>query len=80
LRDYKGRKLNEMLLVWKFCTRKYNWILLNEKMEYVAEKNNLRKYCTGEEPGSSVSIVPGHGLDDQAIEVRSPAEARESFL
>jgi hypothetical protein len=27
------------------------------------------------EPGSSVSIVPGYGLDDRAIEVRSPAEA-----
>jgi hypothetical protein len=27
--------------------------------------------------GSSVSIVSGHGLDDQAIEVRSPVEARD---
>jgi hypothetical protein len=26
--------------------------------------------------GSSVSIVPGYGLDDRAIEVRSPAGAR----
>jgi hypothetical protein len=25
------------------------------------------------EPGSSVSIVSGYGLDDRAIEVRSPA-------
>jgi hypothetical protein len=31
------------------------------------------------EPGSSVSIVSGYGLDDQAIEVRSPAEARDFF-
>jgi hypothetical protein len=30
-------------------------------------------YC---EPGSSVSIVSGYGLDDQAIEVRSPAGER----
>jgi hypothetical protein len=29
------------------------------------------------EPGSSVSIVSGYGLDDRAIEVRSPAEATE---
>jgi hypothetical protein len=29
------------------------------------------------EPGSSVSIVSGYGLDDQAIEVRSPEEARD---
>jgi hypothetical protein len=27
-------------------------------------------------PGSSVSIVSGYGLDDRAIEVRSPAEAK----
>jgi hypothetical protein len=28
----------------------------------------------------SVSIVSGYGLDDQAIAVRSPAEAKEFFL
>jgi hypothetical protein len=28
------------------------------------------------EPGSSVSMVSGYGLDDRAIEVRSPAEAK----
>jgi hypothetical protein len=31
------------------------------------------------EPGSSVSIVSGYGLDYRAIEVRSPAEARDFF-
>jgi hypothetical protein len=31
------------------------------------------------EPGSSVSIVSGYGLDDQAIGVRSPAEAKGFF-
>jgi hypothetical protein len=31
-------------------------------------------------PGSSVSIVSGYGLDDRAIEVRSPAEAKGFFL
>jgi hypothetical protein len=30
------------------------------------------------EPGSSVSIVSGYGLDDWAIEVLSPAEARDT--
>jgi hypothetical protein len=35
--------------------------------------------CRG--PDSSVSIVSGYGLDDQAIEVRSPAaEEKEFFL
>jgi hypothetical protein len=29
------------------------------------------------EPGSSVSIVSGYGLDDRAIEVRFPAEAKD---
>jgi hypothetical protein len=32
------------------------------------------------EPGSSVSIVSGYGLDDRAIEVRFPAEAKAFFL
>jgi hypothetical protein len=32
------------------------------------------------EPVSSVSIVPGYGLGDREIEVRSPAEARGFFL
>jgi hypothetical protein len=32
------------------------------------------------EPGSSVSIVSGYGLDYRAIEVRSPAEAKGFFL
>jgi hypothetical protein len=31
------------------------------------------------EPGSSVSIVSGCGLDDRAIEVRSLAEAKDFF-
>jgi hypothetical protein len=29
------------------------------------------------EPGSSVSIESGYGLDDRAIEVRSPAEKKD---
>jgi hypothetical protein len=32
------------------------------------------------EPGSSVSIVSGYGLDDRAIKVRYPAEAKGFFL
>jgi hypothetical protein len=32
---------------------------------------------TESEPGSSVGIVSGYGLDDRAIEVRSPAESRD---
>jgi hypothetical protein len=31
------------------------------------------------EPGSSVSVVSGYGLDDRGIEVRSPAEAKKFF-
>jgi hypothetical protein len=29
------------------------------------------------EPGSSVSTVSGYGLDDRAVGVRSPAEAKD---
>jgi hypothetical protein len=32
------------------------------------------------EPGISVSVVSGYGLDDRAIEVRSPAEAKKLFF
>jgi hypothetical protein len=32
------------------------------------------------EPGSLVSIVSGYGLDDRAMEVRSPAGATGLFL
>jgi hypothetical protein len=32
------------------------------------------------EPGSSVSVVSGYGLDGRVIEVRSPAEAKGFFL
>jgi hypothetical protein len=31
-------------------------------------------------PGSSVSIVSGYGLEDWAIEIRYPAEAKGIFL
>jgi hypothetical protein len=34
----------------------------------------------GRSRGNSVSIVSGYGLDDRAIEVRSPAEAKGFFL
>jgi hypothetical protein len=32
------------------------------------------------EPGSSISIVSGYGLDDWVIEVRSPAEVKGFFF
>jgi hypothetical protein len=40
----------------------------------------LSYYIDTYEPGSSVSIVSGYGLDDRAIEVRSLAEAKGFFL
>jgi hypothetical protein len=36
----------------------------------------MEAVSTCEEPFSSVSMVAGYGLDDQAIEVRSLAEAK----
>jgi hypothetical protein len=42
----------------------------------------IKLYCVlyYREPGSSVSIVSGYGLDNLAIEVRSLAEAKGCFL
>jgi hypothetical protein len=39
----------------------------------------VSKPCRSE-PGSSVSILSSYGLDDKAIEVRYPAEAKGFFL
>jgi hypothetical protein len=38
---------------------------------------NVFIYC---EPVSSVRMKSGYGLDDQAIEVRSPVKAKRFFL
>jgi hypothetical protein len=44
----------------------------------VLSVNNIAEHCYAMgEPGSSGSIVSGYGLDDRAIEVRSPAEAKD---
>jgi hypothetical protein len=40
-------------------------------------KYNKQCYIIKSEPGSSVSIVSGYGLDDRAIEVRPPSEAKD---
>jgi hypothetical protein len=43
-------------------------------MEVIALNIVCKLMC---EPGSSVSIVSGYGLDDRTIEVRSRAEAKD---
>jgi hypothetical protein len=58
----------------------YNWTirwnsLLNPPSEDFCNNLILQGYSL--EPGSSGSIVYGYGLDDRAIQVRSPAEAKE---
>jgi hypothetical protein len=52
----------------------WKWLPLISK----CNKKGGRQYIS--EPGSSVSVVSGYGLDDQAIEVRSPAEMKGFFL
>jgi hypothetical protein len=47
-------------------------------LKYINEKYNVVTAIKSES-GSSVSIVSGYGLDDRAIEVRSPAEAKGIF-
>jgi hypothetical protein len=48
------------------------WTIFFYRMPYY----DLIYFTNVVEPCSSVSIVSGYGLDDQAIEVRSPPEAR----
>jgi hypothetical protein len=55
-------------LTFNICGIVYNLLL------YI---NNLHEYL---KQRSSVSIVSAYGLDDQAIEVRSPSEANGFFL
>jgi hypothetical protein len=58
-----------------FLKKLHNYCAFN----YIS-KDNVAMKCTtiqhNGSRGSSVSIVSGDGLDDLAIEVRSPAEAR----
>jgi hypothetical protein len=48
-------------------------------LAYACDDNLLDSNAVGD-PGSSVSIVSAYGMDDRAIEVRSPAEAKGFFL
>jgi hypothetical protein len=48
-------------------------------LEEVLQLNSCSRIHLREQ-GSSVSIVSGYGLDDRAIEVRTPAEAKGCFL
>jgi hypothetical protein len=48
--------------------REINWFYFGSTTAYIRSR------------GSSVSIVSGYGLDDRAIEVRSPAGAKGFFL
>jgi hypothetical protein len=54
--------------------RHLKWVCISFFVDFV--KGN---YVTVSR-GSSVGIVCGYGLDDRAIEVRSPAEAKGFFL
>jgi hypothetical protein len=47
------------------------------QMVKIWERTAWYQYCTYLGAGSSVSIVPGYWLDDRAIEVRSPAKAKD---
>jgi hypothetical protein len=54
----------------------YVLTLRAERQGVLVFRYNTARRTTFYEPGTSVSIVSGYGLDDQAIEVRSPAEAK----
>jgi hypothetical protein len=56
-------------------------VLLNVVMRSLRDEYEMKaRGADRGEPGSSVSIVSGYGLDDQTIEVRSPAQAKGFFL
>jgi hypothetical protein len=61
-----------------------NTLLIKLECVFTVRNNSehitLLFYETVCDPGISVSIVSGYGLDNRAIEFRSPAEAKESFL
>jgi hypothetical protein len=46
----------------------------------IPKSEDLEEIIYSTTPGSSGSIVSDYGLDDRAIEVRSPAEAKGFFL
>jgi hypothetical protein len=62
------------------CLSLMSVIQFYDEMNTCKIKTVLWAYSVGGEPGSSVSIVSGYGLDDQAIGVRTPAEAVGFFL
>jgi hypothetical protein len=59
---------NEFLVIESFRHVPYIWFELNVTTMYISE------------PVSSGSVVSGYGLDDRAIEVRSPTEVKGFFL
>jgi hypothetical protein len=59
------------------CHCRFNIVFTGETKE--RDISNSEDTLSGSR-GSSVSIVSDYGLDDRAIEVRSPAEAKGFFL
>jgi hypothetical protein len=59
---------------WKGLTINFTCKIISLPLIYLITSTQER------EPDSSVSIVFGYGLDDRAIDVRSPEEARGLFL
>jgi hypothetical protein len=55
----------------------HNEIILVNRIKQAVTKILYFPTSDIDEPGSSVNIVSGYGLDDRAIEVRSPAEAKD---
>jgi hypothetical protein len=62
---------------WIYYTR-INSSLTSRLLDIVVQILIGKAICM--EPGSSGSVVSGYGLDDRAIEVRSPAEAKQFFF
>jgi hypothetical protein len=72
------------LLAWKdqqkitcFQARRHFSVLPTNHLTMLSSINYFCMYPYCWEPGTSISIVSGYGLDDRAIQVRSPAETKD---
>jgi hypothetical protein len=81
LRHFMAEQISHMMRTATASARSWQvTVVLKCNSARTVQTVKLRAVAVASEPGSSVSIVSGYGLDDRAIEVRSPTEAKEFFL
>jgi hypothetical protein len=73
--NQKNRFSYKQLLLYFFACNKISWYV-----KFLFTFTVTRYECSYSEPGSSFGTVSGYELDDRAIELRSPTEAKRFFL